>query len=448
MKTLSIIMPVRNEAPIIRQQLLRLQGIRAAGHELIVVDGGSTDSTVQQTEGLVDRCEHSSVGRSRQMNAGAAVASGDILLFLHADTELPTDAVEQLIGAMQSQGRRWGWFDVRLSGARPAFTLLATMMNRRARLTSVCSGDQALFVERALFQQIAGFPRIALMEDIAISKALRRLGRPARPVGIATTSSRRWQENGLLATIVLMWKLRLLYFIGVSPARLVELYYPQALAREPQALARENHGRARLAVFAREPRLGQVKSRLAVEIGEPAALAVYEAMLRRLGTLLNQAGLAAWELWVTSNTSHERFLSLCNKKDIHLQLGQDLGARMSHTLQQTLRRGDTDVVVLIGTDCPALTADYLHRALSALEAGTDVVLGPAEDGGYVLIGARAPIPELFEGISWGSDQVLAQTLVRLEASQLSCQLLETLWDVDRPEDLARLRQLEPPLHWG
>jgi len=217
---------VRNEAGLIRAQLQRLQCYRANGHELIVIDGGSEDATVEQTRGLVDSCETSPAGRSQQMNLGAAGAKGDILLFLHADTELPSAADERICEALSAQGRRWGWFDVKLSKPRAAFRVVAAMMNLRSRLTSVATGDQALFVERGLFQELGGFPQLPLMEDIAISKLLRRLGRPARPTGLATTSSRRWEENGLVSTILLMWRLRFLYFIGVKPQRLREMYYP------------------------------------------------------------------------------------------------------------------------------------------------------------------------------------------------------------------------------
>ncbi len=226
LKTISLIIPVRNEAGLIRELLQRLQCYRAKGHELIVIDGGSTDGTVQQSKGLVDSCALSAAGRSMQMNHGASVAKGEILLFLHADTELPIDADERICEALSAQDGRWGWFDVKLSKPRLAFRIVARMMSWRARLTSVATGDQALFVERKLFREVGGFPELPLMEDIAISKLLRRRGLAVRPAGLATTSSRRWEQNGLIPTILLMWKLRFLYFIGVEPLRLREMYYP------------------------------------------------------------------------------------------------------------------------------------------------------------------------------------------------------------------------------
>ena len=207
------------------------------------------------------------------------------------------------------------------------------------------------------------------------------------------------------------------------------------------------HPRSRILVFAREPLLGKVKSRLAVEIGAQEALAVYRAMLARLGQLLTQAQIASWDLWVTSNCSHKDFLSICNKTNIYLQNGQDLGARMDGAIQQTLRQENVESVVLIGTDCPAVTERYLNQALLALESGVDVVLGPAEDGGYVLVGMQRPITAVFEDIPWGTDQVMHRTLETLKAKELTYRLLDTLWDVDRPEDLVRLQSLVPPLNW-
>jgi rSAM/selenodomain-associated transferase 1 len=207
------------------------------------------------------------------------------------------------------------------------------------------------------------------------------------------------------------------------------------------------HPCSRIVVFAREPLLGKVKSRLAIEIGAQEALVVYQAMLARLGQILTQAQIAAWDLWVTSNCSHKDFVSICNKENIYLQNGQDLGARMDAAIRQTLQEKNVESVVLIGTDCPALTERYLDQALLALESGVDVVLGPAEDGGYVLVGMRRPITAVFEDIPWGTDQVMHRTLETLKAKELTYRLLDTLWDVDRPEDLVRLQLLEPPLSW-
>ncbi|MEX2523593.1 MAG: TIGR04283 family arsenosugar biosynthesis glycosyltransferase [Gammaproteobacteria bacterium] len=221
---LSIIIPVLNEADEITDCLTALKPLRRNGHEVIVVDGGSRDETVSLAEPLCDRClAGSERGRAAQMNEGAAVAKGDILLFLHADTRLPLEAEDVLIHSAD-EGYFWGRFDVRLSGQHPLLRVVETAMNLRSRVTGIATGDQAMFVSRALFDRVGGFPAVPLMEDIALSKTLKQLRPPHCLRHRVITSSRRWQEKGLLRTILTMWKLRLMYFLGVSPAKLARRY--------------------------------------------------------------------------------------------------------------------------------------------------------------------------------------------------------------------------------
>jgi rSAM/selenodomain-associated transferase 2 len=228
LRKISFILPVLNEAGLIVEQLQRLQAYRQKGHEVLLIDGGSTDGSAELAMTLADVVETTLPGRSRQMNHGAELASGDIFLFLHIDTSLPEAADALVLRAMEQDRAGWGWFDVRLSNCRAPFRLIAWMMNVRARLSAVCTGDQALFVGRELFAGVGMFPALPLMEDIAISKKLRGISKPVRIVQTAVTSSRRWEERGLLKTVLLMWQLRLLYFLGVSPSRLVIMYYPNS----------------------------------------------------------------------------------------------------------------------------------------------------------------------------------------------------------------------------
>lgn len=222
--SLSIIMPVLNEAGLIAAALTRLQPLRKQGAELIVVDGGSDDGTPERAEPLADRLIHASKGRAAQMNAGARAATGEILLFLHADTRLPEEA-DRILAAAFAAGAVWGRFDVRLSGGHPLFRVVAALMNERSRLTGIATGDQAMFVTREAFERVGGFPEIPLMEDIALSKALKRLARPVCLHDRVVASSRRWEERGILRTILLMWELRLRYFLGADPRDLVRRYY-------------------------------------------------------------------------------------------------------------------------------------------------------------------------------------------------------------------------------
>ena len=198
---------------------------------------------------------------------------------------------------------------------------------------------------------------------------------------------------------------------------------------------------ARIVLFAKEPQWGQVKTRLQPRLGEAGCLALYRRLLQRTGRMALAAQLAPVHLWVTGNPRHEDFLALCPEQDIHSQQGADLGERMDHAATAVLNEGSGPVLI-IGMDCPVMDRDYLARALEQLAGGVDVVLGPAEDGGYMLVGLARPVPAMFTGIDWGADTVLAQTLARLDDAGVSYALLETLWDVDREEDLARLDLLE------
>jgi rSAM/selenodomain-associated transferase 1 len=203
--------------------------------------------------------------------------------------------------------------------------------------------------------------------------------------------------------------------------------------------------RSRIAVFAREPILGKVKTRLLGALGERQALTLYQQMVARITSCIDSSQLAQLDLWVTSNPSHEYFLTLCNEMNIYIQTGSDLGAKMAFAIDHTLAGDAVESVLIVGTDCPVMDAGYLRSALTALRAGNEVVIGPAEDGGYVLIGMRRALPELFADIPWGTDKVLTKTLARLTDLGINYQLLPTLWDVDVPADLVRLEDLQPPL---
>ena len=224
MAALSIIIPVLNEAPVIAKALAQLAPLRQRGVEVIIADGGSEDDTLGRVATLVDGAVMAPRGRGAQMNAGAQAARGDVLLFLHADTRLPTDADRLVCDGLQRSGRAWGRFDVTIEGKSPFLALAAMLMNGRSRLTGIATGDQAIFVRRDAFAAAGGFPDIPLMEDIVLSRRLKRRSRPVNLAARVVTSGRRWEKNGVLRTIVLMWRLRLAFFLGVSPATLARSY--------------------------------------------------------------------------------------------------------------------------------------------------------------------------------------------------------------------------------
>lgn len=220
---LSIIVPALDEASIIGRTLTALEPLRARGHEVLVVDGGSSDATRAIAARAADRVLGAPRGRARQMNAGAAHASGDVLVFLHADTVPPADA-DRLIDAGLRRGARWGRFDVELDDAGWLLRLVGLLMNLRSRITGIATGDQAIFVERGLFEAIGGFADIPLMEDVSLSRRLRAHSRPVCLRARVRTSSRRWQGQGVVRTILLMWRLRLEFALGRDPEHLHRRY--------------------------------------------------------------------------------------------------------------------------------------------------------------------------------------------------------------------------------
>lgn len=221
---LSIIIPALDEAAVIGATLDTLTPLRERGHELILVDGGSRDMTCERAASQVDVLMQSPPGRAVQMNAGARRARHGVLWFLHADTRIPPDA-DRLILQSLALGYSWGRFDVQLSGRHPLLRVVERMMNLRSRWSGIATGDQGLFMTRDAFETVGGFPEIPLMEDIAISRLLKHgIGRPLCLRERLITSSRRWEQRGILRTIALMWRLRLAYFLGADPTDLARRY--------------------------------------------------------------------------------------------------------------------------------------------------------------------------------------------------------------------------------
>jgi rSAM/selenodomain-associated transferase 2 len=219
---ISVVIPVLNEEKTIAASLTALLSVRP--HQVIVVDGGSTDRTREISAQMGAVVISGAPGRARQMNCGAGQATGDILLFLHADTRLPPKAFDDIVAALQDRRYLAGRFDVDLDGDHWLLKVIGAMINQRSRITKVATGDQAIFVRRDVFARMGGFPDIPLMEDIAFCRALKRLGGIACLRSKVLTSARRWETEGVWRTVIKMWTLKLLYFAGVSPNTLKRFY--------------------------------------------------------------------------------------------------------------------------------------------------------------------------------------------------------------------------------
>ena len=219
---ISVVLPVLNEEQSIRGTLQSL--IRLTPYEIIVVDGGSRDRTLEICKEFAVDVMHAERGRARQMNVGARRASGEVLLFLHADTRLPQSALNDIAAALSDSRYLGGRFDVELEGAHWMLKIVGALINYRSRVTQVGTGDQALFVRHEVFDRMGGFPDIPLMEDIAFCRALKRIGGVACLRSRVITSARRWERDGVWRTIFKMWSLKVCYLAGVSPMRLKRFY--------------------------------------------------------------------------------------------------------------------------------------------------------------------------------------------------------------------------------
>ncbi|MFN3581648.1 MAG: TIGR04282 family arsenosugar biosynthesis glycosyltransferase, partial [Pseudomonas sp.] len=335
-----------------------------------------------------------------------------------------------------------------------------------------CTGDQAIFVRRDLFQQLGGYADIPLMEDIELSRRLRRISRPACLRPTLSTSSRKWQKHGVVRTILLMWWIRLQYWAGVSPERLVHQYYhPPGVSRSisTQSASRTTPGRdgtrplpgntqttppgvssststqsaqkptRPLLIFAKAPSPGSVKTRLIPALGAQGACDLYQQLL--LHTLEQTRDWPGPRyLYCAPDTQHPLFQHLATEHVLTLrqQHSGDLGHRMVTALAE-----HQDGALLIGSDCPALNTEALLEANQALDTYDNAII-PSEDGGYVMVGQRQPNPAPFTDMNWSHAKVLADTQQRLQAAQQSLWLGPVLWDLDEPQDLPRLQDFTLP----
>lgn len=420
----AIIMPVFNEALRLGEAVSQFTD----GHDhLLVVDGGSTDRSVVAALAAGKRVIVSPRGRARQMNEGAKQAGpADVLLFVHADVRLPPNW-RALIERSVRAGAGWGRFDVTLNATHPVLRLVGMFMNLRSRLSGIATGDQAIFITREAWQRVNGWPDVSLMEDIRMSRQLlTTCGRPACLPERVSVSARRWEERGILRTILLMWGLRGLHALGVSPVTLHRFYYGETPVASPMAAP------ARVIVFAKVPRAGEVKTRLAAGLGESVALETHRALLVRTLEQAARVPNVVRELCLAGDDSEGECAALARRFGFSItrQRGDDLGERMANAMAYGLSRGER--VVLLGCDSPVIEAADIAEASFMLGSDQDasVVFSPTEDGGYLLVGAVGQLPPIFEGMTWSHPDVMLHTLARLDAAGRRYRLLRTLWDVD------------------
>jgi len=417
---ISVVVPTLNDARYLGPTLDTLQPY---GHrlEVIVADGGSDDGSAEIAaayEGV--HWVTAEGGRAHQLNRGAAVARGDTLLFLHADTRLepgwPTDVEEAV-----SQPRfGLGAFRLRLDAQGWPYRLIERAVALRTRVFNLPYGDQALFVRKADFEQISGFPEIPLLEDVELVWRMRKRGRVVLLNRHALSAARNWQRDGILRRTGRNWETYLAYRLGVSMNSVSAIYR----GRRPAVL-----------VFCKEPSPGRVKTRLAGSLGPEGAAALYKQLvgqtLRRVGACAGNPDLFIFYDPPSAEANIRRWLGPTYR--YRAQAQGDLGQRMLAAFETAFALGCTEAVI-IGTDCPSLEPHHLSDAFRALQKH-DVVLGPTLDGGYYLIGTKQPHAALFEGIAWSTERVLSQTTQALNRQRLHYTCLGELRDLDDREDL-------------
>jgi rSAM/selenodomain-associated transferase 2/rSAM/selenodomain-associated transferase 1 len=423
------VVPTLNESARLPLLLHDLALLGDVVDEVIVVDGGSEDDTARVAREAGATVLEVPRGRGRQLLAGGRAARGAWLLFLHADSRL-SHAAAAAVRSFLDDAREtdFAHFGFALEGS-PAFARFIWVGQRiRERLTGLVYGDQGLLVSRALYEKVGGHPPWTVMEDVAVMDRLRAEGRRIRLPAALPTSDRRYVREGRLRAwlrnVVLITRFR----FGARAEDLAHRYAP-----EPSAAGATSP--AVVALFARAPMAGLVKTRLAADVGNEEALRIYRTIG---GETVNALRDGPWqtELWVTppSAEAHDLIRDWVGEGGLtfHSQGSGDLGDRMSAAVRQILARAGK--VVIVGTDIPGIDAGVVHEALDALD-GSDVVLGPSMDGGYYLIGMRSPHPALFRDIEWSTSRVLEQTRAEAAKASLRVALLAPRTDVDTLEDV-------------
>lgn len=403
--------------------------------DMLVVDGGSSDDTVEAARRGGARILRSGLGRARQMNAGAVFLQTPWLLMLHADSRVDRPARTAIEQHVRANGRNAAYCGLRIGHPHFFYRLIEGGQRIRVRCAGLVYGDQGLLIPRDLFFALGAYPDEPVMEDVILNRRLLRAGRLHPLAADLVTSPRRYEEEGRMRGWIRNAALVARFLLGGSPAELVDRYPPRGLRDPPTLRERSRAGktRAMVLVFAKAPRPGSVKTRLARSIGDAAAARVY----RRMGRwVIDQLAGVQAEVTVCYDPpgARDEVRTWLGDGPAHYWAQPDgnLGRRMAHMCDRAFKVSDR--VAVIGTDAPSVDAGTVNRALAALDTA-DIVLGPAADGGYYLIGLRAHRPPLFTGMSWSTDTVLRDTEARASESGARVTFLEVQSDIDTADDL-------------
>ena len=458
---LGIVIPALNEERNLPYLLHDLNTLPIPAR-IVVADGGSTDRTREVARDAGAVTVEAARGRARQMNAGASALDTPWLFFLHADTRLPPPSRMALGDWLaRAESRDFATFAFSLAGDHWFWRFIEAGQRIREKASGLAYGDQGLLLPRALFLEVGGFPDLPIMEDVEILRLLKKKGRWRQIPEPVLSSPRRYQEEGRWWGWLRNSALIILYLAGVAPEKLAG-FYPALETSEgsihppdgqaPAGIEATMRGNTEppgprgpppweraLLIFAKEPRPGHVKTRLAADIGPERAAGIYGEMGRGIVDRL-RAGPFRRVVFFDPPEALPAVLEWLDPGGLEFspQVPGDLGTRLEAAVREGFRRAEA--VVVVGTDAPDLDSELVTSAFERLKE-VDLVLGPAADGGYYLLGLKSEAPELFHGIPWSTPQVLATTLRRAKALGLSVSTLPSLSDVDTAEDLKKFPTL-------
>ena len=438
---LGVVVPAVDEEENLPRLLDDLTGL-APDHVVLVVDGGSRDGTVPAARAGGAEVMRSRRGRARQMNSGARLLAARWLLFLHADSRLADEALQAIEEHVRDDRPEAAYFGLLVAHPHFHYRIIERGQRVRERLLGLAYGDQGLLIRRNLFYEVGPYPDEPTMEDVIMNRRLRRAGRLVRLPAAISTSPRRYEEEGRLRAWLRNVGLMSRFLAGAKPVYLAARYPARRFRggdAEGALLSRGGGGAATLLVFAKAPRPGEVKTRLARTLGRRGSPdhEAATALFRRMGRLIvDNVAEAPAVLTVCydppgAEAEMREWLGPAPQR-YWPQGGGDLGERMSRMFARAFEHAERAVV--IGTDTPAVGARTIARALAALDTA-DVVLGPSRDGGYYLMALREAQPKLFSGVAWSTGSVLAETVARARTLELQVTLLEVEADIDTAADL-------------
>lgn len=425
---ISVIIPVFREEDRINAtigSLVKMKGNHSV--EIIVVDGDHCGSTIQCiNEPTVIRIT-AEKGRAIQMNTGAAKAAGDILLFLHADTILPEKGFDKIKAVMETGKYAAGAFNYDIESRNLFLRFIYYTSYLRSKISRITYGDQGIFIRKDYFEKIGGYPEIPIMEDVELMKKIKKNKDKICVLkeGVKT-SARRYEEEGIIHGWMRNHRMRILYFFGISPERLVK-YYPDT--------RRKKQNECGLVLFLKYPQKGTIKTRLAKVIGDSFALQLYERFIR---DMLDKLTSLPYDLHIFA-APPDKVTAMCQwlgrDLPVHAQEGRDLGERMKRTFGKMFQLGYKSCV-LMGSDFPDLPGSVLSDAFEGLKTA-GAVIAPAVDGGYYLIGFQRLhfCESVFQNVAWSTDRVFQQTMEIFKQEKVQVKILQKWWDVDDLDEL-------------